>query len=115
MLRLDANESANVLHDALRKISEVLILATSECLDLDPSEFHVGYRLVRAQSGDVIRGDIYLFDTLSGGAGYGEQAGKVVDVILSKSVEWLENSLAHCDTSCTECLRHYQNQYWHSN
>lgn len=113
--RLDANVSANVLHDALRTISEVLILATSECLDLDPSEFHAGYRLVRPQSGDAIRGDIYLFDTLSGGAGYGEQAGKVVDVILSKSLERLENCPAHCDTSCTECLRHYQNQYWHSN
>lgn len=103
----------SVLSDALRTICEALVLAASEHLDVDPSEFQAGFRMVRTNPGDPLRTDIYLFDTLAGGAGYAEQAGDELKSILMSTLHRLEHCPAHCDTSCTECLRHYQNQYWH--
>lgn len=113
--RLDVNISANVLNDALRTLSESLVLAASEFLDLDPSEFQAGYRLVRTGSEEMIRADVYLFDTLSGGAGYAELVGESIHDVLRLVMNRLKSCPANCDSSCTECLRHYQNQYWHVN
>ncbi|WP_374712411.1 DEAD/DEAH box helicase [Symbiobacterium terraclitae] len=105
--------TSSVIHDALRTICEALVLAASEHLDVDPSEFQAGFRMIRTEREDPLRTDIYLFDTLSGGAGYAEHAGDNLRDILESTLKRVENCPAQCDTSCTECLRHYQNQYWH--
>lgn len=102
-----------VLQDGLRTISEALLLAASRYLDLDPSEFSTGFRLVPGDTQGEKRADIYLFDTLSGGAGYSEQAGQSLEEIMKVALEILEDCQGYCSRSCTQCLRHYQNQYWH--
>jgi ATP-dependent helicase YprA (DUF1998 family) len=111
---LSSNISINVLNDSLRSISEALLLASSQELDIDSSEFQVGYRLLKTDTDKLLtNADIYIFDTLSGGAGYAEQAGQHLEAILKRTLSLLENCPAGCDRSCTECLRHYKNQYWH--
>ncbi|WP_047155181.1 DEAD/DEAH box helicase [Aneurinibacillus tyrosinisolvens] len=105
--------SSSILNDALRTVSEALLLASSQELDLDPTEFQTGYRLVRTGPDEMLRADIYLFDTLSGGAGYAEQVGQQIERVLQRTLGILEHCPSNCDRSCTECLRHYQNQYWH--
>lgn len=114
---LESNVSITILNDSLRTISEALLLAASQELDIDPAEFQVGFRLINssAETSSTLIADIYLFDTLSGGAGYAEQAGGSLKVILDRTLSILKECPAQCDTSCTECLRHYQNKYWHSN
>jgi ATP-dependent helicase YprA (DUF1998 family) len=102
------------LEDALYSIAEALRLAASRHpqLDLDPSEFGAGFRVVPSTAGDQsLHLDVYLYDTLSGGAGYAELAGRHLDEILDGVLALLEDCPAHCDRSCESCLRHYHNQH----
>lgn len=110
---IELNTPNSVLNEALRTISESLILGASHKLDIDPSEFQAGFRLVRTGTNDPLRADLYLFDTLAGGAGYAEQAGQQIEEILRYTLDLLEECPGQCDRSCTDCLRHYQNRYWH--
>jgi ATP-dependent helicase YprA (DUF1998 family) len=102
------------LEDALYSIAEALRLAASRHpqLDLDPSEFGAGFRIVPSTNGDEqLHLDVYLYDTLSGGAGYAELAGRNLNEILRDALAVLENCPGHCDRSCESCLRHYHNQH----
>ncbi|MCF8568516.1 DUF1998 domain-containing protein [Alicyclobacillus tolerans] len=112
--KLEDRTSGSVINDALRTVSEAILLAASQELDVDPSEFQSGFRLIRTGKQEPLRADIYLFDTLSGGAGYAEQAGQQLAIIMHNTLALLRHCPANCDRSCTECLRHYQNQYWHT-
>ena len=77
------------LEDALYSIAEGLRLCASRHpqLDLDPSEFGAGFRIVPTQAQDELLLDVYLYDTLAGGAGYAELAGRHLPEILSRSSE----------------------------
>lgn len=102
------------LEDALYSISEALRLAASRHpqLDLDPSEFGSGFRIVPSDDEhDGLHLDVYLYDTLSGGAGYAELAGRHLTEILRDVLSLLEECPAQCDLSCESCLRHYHNQH----
>jgi ATP-dependent helicase YprA (DUF1998 family) len=99
------------LEDSLYSIAEALRLSASRHpqLDLDPSEFGAGFRIVPAAEAETTYLDIYLYDTLSGGAGYAELAGRHLEDILNGVQELLEK--CHCARSCESCLRHYHNQH----
>jgi ATP-dependent helicase YprA (DUF1998 family) len=102
------------LEDALYSISEALRLAASRHpqLDLDPSEFGSGFRIVPSSDDEgQVHLDVYLYDTLSGGAGYADLAGRNLTEILRDVLDLLENCPAQCDMSCESCLRHYHNQH----
>ena len=101
------------LGDALYSIAEGLRLAASRHpqLDLDPAEFGSGFRIVPNVDGDEVHLDIYLYDTLSGGAGYAELAGTHLKEILDDVLVLLENCPSDCERSCQNCLRHYYNQH----
>jgi len=104
----------NALEDALRTLSEALLLAASRILDIDPTEFSAGFRIVPTEQDKTIEADVYLFDTLTGGAGYADQAGQQLEEILEGTLDLLENCPnPECTHSCQDCLRHYANQYWH--
>lgn len=105
----------NILNASLRTVAEALLLAASYELDVDPAEFQVGYRMLKTElNDDFTRADIYLFDTLTGGAGYAEQVGNCLEAVLERTLLILEQCPGKCGKSCPECLRHYKNQYWHS-
>jgi hypothetical protein len=102
------------LEDAAYSIAEALRLAASRHpqLDLDPSEFGAGFRIVPSGNAEGhLFIDIYLYDTLAGGAGYAELAGQYLDDILRDVLKLLENCPAHCDRACESCLSHYHNQH----
>ncbi len=100
-----------MLEDALHTIAEALRLAASRHrqLDLDPAEFGSGFRVVPVLQNEARMLDIFLYDTLSGGAGYAEVAARNLPDILADTLVLLENCT--CDTSCTECLDHFHNQH----
>ncbi len=80
-------------------------------LGIDQRELQSGYRLLRTDRGDAVV-DLYLYDTLTGGAGYSKLVGENIDEIFSTALQRLEG--CSCDTSCTNCLRTYQNRMSHS-
>jgi len=114
-LKTDTHDGVflRALEDGLYSIAEAFRLSASRHpqLDLDASEFGAGFRIVPTQQGDELHLDVYLFDTLSGGAGYSELAGRHLSEILTSALDLLENCPAHCDRSCESCLRHYHNQH----
>jgi MrfA Zn-binding domain/Helicase conserved C-terminal domain len=101
------------LEDGLYSIAEALRLCASRHpqLDLDPAEFGAGFRVVPGNEGEPLSLDVYLYDTLAGGAGYAELAGRNLDQILIAVLNLLEHCPAECDRSCESCLRHYHNQH----
>jgi hypothetical protein len=101
------------LEDSLYSIAEALRLSASrhKQLDLDPSEFGAGFRIVPSLETDVTYLDVYLYDTLSGGAGYAELAGRNLTEILDDVQKLLEYCPSQCERSCESCLRHYHNQH----
>ncbi len=104
------------LHDGLRTLAEALVLAASRHLDIDPGELSANYRLVDLSHEDgPVRAaaDIYLYDTASGGAGYAAEAGEKLDAIMKAALTLLDECPARCERSCTACLRHYGNRFWH--
>lgn len=110
---LDTNPRAPWLHDALRTTAEVLALAASRVLDTDPAEIGAGYRFLPDGSklGHV---DLYVFDTAAGGAGYAAEAGVELGKILNAALDLVESCPRDCERSCTRCLRHYGNRFWHA-
>ncbi|WP_126241880.1 DEAD/DEAH box helicase [Burkholderia gladioli] len=109
---LSSRRVVRTLESAAYSIAEALRLAASRHpqLDLDATEFGAGHRLLpkAGADGDVVM-DVYLYDTLAGGAGYSELAEKYLNDILDATLQLLEN--CSCDTSCTECLDHFHNQH----
>lgn len=104
--------SLRILEDALHSIAEAIRLAASRHrqLDVDPAEFGAGFRIVPALSKNDDRlVDLFLYDTLSGGAGYAEVAANNIEEVLSDTLKLLED--CECDTSCTDCLNHFHNQH----
>ena len=96
-----------------------MTLAAAKHFDVDYSEFSTGYRLINQAANDEtpLVAELYMFDTLSGGAGYSQQLSDAFEVVLRKqALEILRCSDAAgtgCDRSCHKCLRHYHNQYYH--
>lgn len=101
------------LQDALRTTAEALALAASRVLDVDPAELSAGFRLLPCDGRTNAGFDFYLYDTASGGAGYAAEAGAELQTILQATLELLEDCPGQCERSCTRCLRHYGNRFWH--
>jgi ATP-dependent helicase YprA (DUF1998 family) len=105
------------LHDALRTSAEAIALGASLQLDIDPGEVNAGYRLIPPAHGDEpevhARVDVFLYDTASGGAGFAAEAGEAFSAVLDRTQEVLGGCPQRCERSCTGCLRHYGNRFWH--
>lgn len=107
------------LQDALQTLAEALPLAAGKLFDLDFNEFSAGFRLIhQADATAPLAAEVYMFDTLSGGAGYSERVGESIEALLREAVPTvLACDLEHgqaCDRSCYRCLRHYHNQLFHT-
>jgi hypothetical protein len=107
------------LQDALQTLADALPLAAGRMFDVDFTEFSAGYRLINQSGGGAsIAAEIYMFDTLSGGAGYSERVGDAMEELLRDFVRGVlacdDEHGQGCDRSCYRCLRHYYNQYYHT-
>jgi len=81
-INMQSSVAREALEDGLRTLSEALLLSASRFLDIDPSEFSSGFRIVPADIEEQLDTDVYLFDTLAGGAGYADQAGHHIHAIV---------------------------------
>jgi hypothetical protein len=96
----------------LRSASEALSKAACQVLELEEGEIQADFRAAlspNGQSGN--ESEIYLYDTLPGGAGFTRQAGERIGEILETALAILGK--CDCDTSCYKCLRSFKNKFEH--
>lgn len=99
------------LRAALMSLASALALAGASALDIDPRELQSGFRLQRTSAGVGIA-DVYLYDTLAGGAGYSRLIGDDFESVFREAEVRLANCT--CDSSCSRCLRTYGNRLTHA-
>ena len=78
-------------------------------MDIEFTELVAGYRQRSNSNGTFV--DIYLYDSLSSGAGYAVGVEGKITEILHRTKELLKG--CDCDSSCYHCLKHYRNQFVH--
>jgi len=91
---------------AVTSLSESLVLAASKVLDIEFSDLKSGYRLRYGQ--EIIYVDIYIYDSLSSGAGYANRIAGLIDEVMDEVEKRLVD--CNCETSCPNCLQHFWNQ-----
>jgi ATP-dependent helicase YprA (DUF1998 family) len=100
---------------ALRTISEALSNAACNILELEPTEIQAEFRPALTDRGNRgYEAEVYLYDTLSGGAGFVRQALRFKDQLLQEAFKILESCPEKCDASCYRCLRSYKNKFEHN-
>lgn len=99
---------------ALRTLCEALSKAACLRLELEPTEIQAEFRpALNGRGGDGLEAEIYLYDTLPGGAGFVRQAGKLGLDLFAEALRILEQCPDDCDSSCYRCLRSYKNKFEH--
>lgn len=98
------------LKRSAQSLAEAFRLAACNELDVEFTELVTGYRYRQANGVSAI--DIYMYDSLSSGAGYSSKAGLFLDRILNRAEDIL--SECNCETACYKCLKHYRNQNVHA-
>jgi hypothetical protein len=79
-------------------------------MDIEFNDIKAGYR-IRYNKDDVWV-DIYLYDSLSSGAGYSSGVPNYIDDVIIGLKELLES--CKCEEACNNCLKHYWNQRFES-
>jgi hypothetical protein len=99
---------------ALRTLSEALVKAACLELELEATELQAEHRPALTPYGQQgLEAEIYLYDTLPGGAGFARQAGSLGERLFRRALAVLEGCPDHCDGSCYRCLRSYTNKLDH--
>ena len=108
--RIDTQRNDNPwLIRAAQSLAEAFRLAASKELDVEFTELVTGYRLRGNYKGTFV--DIYLYDSLSSGAGYAVSVADEIELLLDKVEELLRN--CDCENACHNCLKHYRNHHVH--
>ena len=99
---------------ALRTVSEALTKAACSRLELESNELQAEYRPALTAAGREGREvEIYLYDTLPGGAGFAQRVGRLGLAVFEEALQILEVCPEGCDRSCYRCLRSYKNKFEH--
>jgi hypothetical protein len=104
---VNTRQNALWIECAAQTLAEAMNLAAGQLLDVEFNDLKSGYRLRYTE--DKVCVDIFLFDSLSSGAGYSSMlAGRITDLMdeTYKTLECRNN----CSTACHDCLKHYWNQ-----
>lgn len=99
---------------ALRTVCEALTKAGCSILELEPTELQAEFRpAVNALGSMGAQMELYLYDTLPGGAGFAKQVGLQGERVFREALRILEDCPDDCDRSCYRCLRSYKNKFDH--
>lgn len=99
---------------ALRTVCEAIAKAACLRMELEEKELQAEYRPALTESGrDGFEAEIYLYDTLPGGAGFARRAAEIGMDIFYTALEILTKCPEKCDRSCYRCLRSYRNKNDH--
>ncbi|MYK90683.1 MAG: DUF1998 domain-containing protein [Synechococcus sp. SB0669_bin_8] len=99
---------------ALRTVADALTIASTRLLELEPGELQAEFRPALSDLGTKgLESEIYIYDTLAGGAGFSRRAGELGLKLYTKALEVLEDCPIDCDKSCYRCLRSFKNRFDH--
>lgn len=99
---------------ALRTVSEATTKAACSLLGLEAQELQAEYRPALTDAGrDGLEAEIYMYDTLPGGAGFARRVADLAMDIFKEALRILEECPEECDRSCYRCLRSYKNKFEH--
>ena len=100
---------------ALRTVAEALTIAATARLQIEASEIQAEFRPALTPLGGGGReAEIYLYDTLAGGAGFTQQVSELGREIFQLALARLEHCPADCEESCYRCLRSFRNRFEHA-
>lgn len=100
---------------ALRTVAEALTIAATERLEIEATELQAEFRPALTPLGGHGReAEIYLYDTLTGGAGFTQQISELGREIFELALARLEECPAGCEESCYRCLRSFRNRFEHT-
>ena len=101
-------------HVALRTIAEAMTIAATDLLEIDATELQAEFRPALTPGGaEGLEAEIYLYDTLAGGAGFTRRADELGGRVLKATLDRLERCPAGCEQSCYRCLRSFRNRFEH--
>lgn len=99
---------------ALRTLAEALTIAATRRLELDVDEVQAEFRPALTAAGQRgLEAEIYIYDTLPGGAGFARAIGELGPSLFDDAIALLEKCPAGCDGSCYRCLRSFKNRFEH--
>ncbi|MGW0056563.1 DUF1998 domain-containing protein [Nocardia nova] len=100
---------------ALRTIAEALTIESTSQLEIEASELQAEFRPALTPRGNLgLDAEIYLYDTLPGGAGFTSRIAEMGRTIFEWTLKRLEDCPANCDQSCYQCLRSFGNRFEHT-
>ena len=91
-------------------MAEAMTLAGGRLLDIEFNEIRSGYRLRYDNAQEKAFVDVFLFDSLSSGAGYCSALADRTEELMAEIRNVLSECPAKCDSACHECLMHFWNQ-----
>lgn len=112
--QINVDTSGLWIRRAGQTLAEAMTLAGGRLLDIEFSEIKSGYRLRYSPGERKTFVDIFLFDSLSSGAGYCSALAEKTRELMEETKKVLSTCSADCDSACHECLMHYWNQRVHS-
>lgn len=100
---------------ALRTVAEALTIAATARLEIEANELQAEFRpALTPWGGHGREAEIYLYDTLAGGAGFTQQVSQLGREIFELALKQLEDCPADCEESCYRCLRSFRNRFEHA-
>lgn len=101
---------------ALRTVCEALSKAASQILEIEQSDIMAEYRpaltiSAGGRTGEMV--EIFLYDTLPGGAGFSTQLVDKGPELFARALEIMQSCQEQCDASCYRCLRAFKNKFEH--
>jgi hypothetical protein len=100
---------------ALRTLAEAITIAAATRLGIEPTELDAEFRAALTPAGGHGReAEIYLYDTLPGGAGFTRRISELGASVYEDALKLLEECPEQCDESCYRCLRSFRNRFDHS-
>ena len=110
---INVDTSALWIRRAGQTLAEAMTLAGGRLLDIEFNEIRSGYRLRYSMDENKVFVDVFLFDSLSSGAGYCSALADKTEELIEETRSVLENCPSGCDSACHDCLMHYWNQRNH--
>lgn len=106
--------TASRTHIVLRTLCVALSRAATDLLGIEPGEVLAEYRPALTTDGTMgLEAEIFLYDTLSGGAGYAAAAAELGLALFEAALSLMHICAGNCDSSCYRCLRDFRNRIDH--